>query len=102
MPTSRDTSPPGLLQLTHSSRARGHGTGRIRTVEQTGWRRARHLRDNGESAPREYDGEDACQLVSRAHKNGGAPRAHPGNEGITLKRIVRSDLIRERSELSLL
>ena len=48
----RDAGTSEPLRLTHSPRTTGDGVSRVRSVEQTSRRRARHQRDYSQSAPR--------------------------------------------------
>ena len=59
-----------LLRVAQSPRTGGHGVGRLRPVEQAGWRRARHQRDHGEGTPRQGDAKDEGRLSCRPGDHG--------------------------------
>ena len=56
--------------VTHSTRTRGDGVGRLGSVEQAGRRRAWHQRDHGQGAPRSGDAQDEGRLSCRPGDNG--------------------------------
>ena len=64
-----------------AARTGGHGVGRLRPVEQTGRRRARHQRDHGEGTPRPGDAQDEGRLACRPGDYGRETPPAPAPKG---------------------
>ena len=59
-----DASAEGALRVADVARTRGHGTRRLRSVEQAGRRRTRYQRDHGKGAQRPDDAQDESRVAS--------------------------------------
>jgi FixJ family two-component response regulator len=74
---SENANAAELLRVTHSTRTRGDGVGRLGAVEQAGRRRTWHQRDHGQGAPRSDDAQDESRLSCRAGHHGRETRPAP-------------------------
>ena len=80
-----------LLRVTHATRTRGDGVGRLGSVEQAGRWRTWHQRDHGQGAPRSDDAQDEGRLSSRAGHHGRETRPATCAKGLTVTPICSTN-----------